>query len=1147
MKEIRANIAKIRTVDPNLADRMEAGYGKPFTTTQNYVRLGAALAETALTLIPVAGEGRAILGAGEATLATKLGTKGATLAMGGGIGGTYNMLDGLTRDPSWSNAARDFAVGSAFGTTLTGVGLAARPLMALTGRGVEAATGAVKYATNAATDTFPALKNLPEMLRPSNRLPLNIYKQIFTQGSALKNYYGEIGDNFVRMYKSATDLAHLDLGRLNLNLIDHGFVQAPLGTRRVFGNVEYIGGDAERMGLYNRILEGRGIYADRAVQAEAIAADPHLTFLDSVRQDIGARSQKGGIVDSLLNMDTYFPRSTPLTLLKSSTASKIAATEDPVLLEKLYAANDPVMKDMVEHAVYETKEFPTLLEGYKYAYDLADFVEQGGRVAGRDNSALQRMVMKGEATSIDDAAGKLIEDMKYRKQSLTPQASSLDFKRKIELPIYDPNPARVIPAYAHDAAGRIAMTQTFGKNDEVIREMIGKIKNSTAERGVSSVEDAKQFEQIVRTITGQVERSPAAERASSFIRALQVPKLAFAQILNIGQNVNYLLATDLGSSVHGIQAAFREQGIRDAIESGALLNSLLRDVYSYSGGGSKFADKLLTWSGFTTTEIFNRTVGASVAKEWATKQFMQMAKNTLLEGVEGKRLDFVKGMLADKQAWEAKSLRMGLDIQQEYMAKFKELFPEDKFDAVVGNLGAVKRRLAQLEDESAPRIANLQKTKDLLEKQLKQEAAPLTEQAVADLKESIDFLKKSIAEVTPASEHVPLDPTVAPAREFTPQEVQDALNAATGLRRSEMEDMVQRLEAKLYEKLPDGTNQFGDAIDAAGNPIIPGIPPATEAPKVAPIVRAPETPEVRIAGIHADIKAADAAILQIQNDIGEKQSLLSAILDSYKIAEERALKDFPGAAAYDRWIAGRKEQLAGAPVNMKFHGVALRELGIDPEAALHRGFLTDQELQTAGARLVEKTQFNSNPMDLPAFASSPAGKVVFQFKTFAYQQMKFVYHEFERDLSAGPNGRNFARAARNLVVLSTVYPMTGEVLADIRSLITGDRRPTGIFERYLSDLASAGAFGMAYDFINASLYGKTAEFIGGPTAGDLTKYLESATQAVFGGHKTGLKNFTKQLLTNTGVGRIINPLVFPSNPSSGKETVFKTLTGLGGN
>ena len=222
-------------------------------------------------------------------------------------------------------------------------------------------------------------------------------------------------------------------------------------------------------------------------------------------------------------------------------------------------------------------------------------------------------------------------------------------------------------------------------------------------------------------------------------------------------------------------------------------------------------------------------------------------------------------------------------------------------------------------------------------------------------------------------------------------------------------------------------------------------------------------------------------------------------------------------------------RLAKAPsekVKLSPEEIALRELEVDLDEAKLRGFLSPDDLVTAAQVLVDRTQFSGRAIDLPFLASSPMGKVIFQFKTFAYQQARFLSKEIKRDLAR--ETRNLPRAFRTLLILSTIFPMTGEVLGDIRSLITQEKRPTRPLDRYISDISNAGAYGLLFDFWNSAEIGKTAEFFGGVTVGDATKFIEGVIVRLPGNPKSAGINFSKQLLRQTGVGRIGVNVLFPS-------------------
>lgn len=229
------------------------------------------------------------------------------------------------------------------------------------------------------------------------------------------------------------------------------------------------------------------------------------------------------------------------------------------------------------------------------------------------------------------------------------------------------------------------------------------------------------------------------------------------------------------------------------------------------------------------------------------------------------------------------------------------------------------------------------------------------------------------------------------------------------------------------------------------------------------------------------------------------------------------------------WASRNFERLLKNP-SKKFFAQRLTELGIDVEKALARGKLTDNELLRAGQLLAEKTQFRSRPMDLPMFATNPAGKVFWQFKNFAYNQLNFVVKEsLVKEVRAG----NYGRAARNLLVLGTVFPMTGEVLQDIRSLVTQSKRPTKFLDRYLSDIAGAGAMGLVSDFVDSVRFDRTNDLIIGPTGGTVSDIIDNLDDP---------DKLLDVFLRQTGFG---SPIVnAKSKPRKGYESTLESLQRL---
>jgi len=207
------------------------------------------------------------------------------------------------------------------------------------------------------------------------------------------------------------------------------------------------------------------------------------------------------------------------------------------------------------------------------------------------------------------------------------------------------------------------------------------------------------------------------------------------------------------------------------------------------------------------------------------------------------------------------------------------------------------------------------------------------------------------------------------------------------------------------------------------------------------------------------------------------------------------------------------------PTN-KFLRWRLEELGVNPETALAKGSLIEKELLTAGNIMSKESQFLSEPLHLPAWASSPEGKVFFQFKNFAYNQAKLVKNQmFNKKIP-------LRRKMRTLAILALAFPMTGEVLGDVRAFITGTKRPTGAWDRYWGNIAEAGTFGLAFDFWESGKYGQTAKGFLGPTGGTIADLVDGFVQSVEKGEPT--QGFIKTMIAQPGVTRPIKNFLYPS-------------------
>ena len=506
-----------------------------------------------------------------------------------------------------------------------------------------------------------------------------------------------------------------------------------------------------------------------------------------------------------------------------STAKTVAEREAIYLQSHL---KESVRRDVIENAVHKLKKFKTIEEAGGVLNSWSYFVQGGGRIDKKIKPMIEYFIKTGQATSVGQAQSLALKQFVERDLSKLPKFGPLEYPRLLDFPFWDPDPRRFLPTYTFGAIARIETAGQFGVGGQVMADLLKELKVS------GGLNTYKLANKLVRTVTGQIERSPVNTKASFFLRSLQVPKLAYAQIVNLGQSLNTLLASDLGSLSYGLQSAFKNKGIQNALESGAILNSVINQQLSYMGG-TNFANNLLKYTGFTWTEMFNRTVAANAGMKYAEITLNKLKRN-----------------------------------------------PTNKV-------------------------------------------------------------------------------------------------------------LMWRLQ----------------------------------------------------------------------------------------------------------------------------------ELGINPVEALKKGSLIKGDLLKAGNLFTAKTQFLSEPLNLPAWASSPEGKIVFQFKNYAYNQALLVKDQlFNKSI---PLSRKF----RTLAILGIAFPMTGEVLGDVRSLITGAKRPTKAWDRYWSNIAMAGTFGLALDFWESAKYRSVASSIGGPTIGSIADLSAGFVASIEKGEVT--TGFQKSALRQFGLSPISNRL-FPT-------------------
>lgn len=164
----------------------------------------------------------------------------------------------------------------------------------------------------------------------------------------------------------------------------------------------------------------------------------------------------------------------------------------------------------------------------------------------------------------------------------------------------------------------------------------------------------------------------------------------------------------------------------------------------------------------------------------------------------------------------------------------------------------------------------------------------------------------------------------------------------------------------------------------------------------------------------------------------------------------------------------------------------------DVNGAIARGHLTADEFAIAGKRFSDRTQGRNRVMDLPLWMTTELGKTATQFRSYGYNQARLFTREVVDEFRAG----RFGRGLRGLLIALAVFPAFGELTADVRAAATGKARPENKFHRFVEDFFQLGTLGTISDLAQAAWYGRIADMLVGPAAGDLATAAEDIAKDI---------------------------------------------------
>lgn len=227
---------------------------------------------------------------------------------------------------------------------------------------------------------------------------------------------------------------------------------------------------------------------------------------------------------------------------------------------------------------------------------------------------------------------------------------------------------------------------------------------------------------------------------------------------------------------------------------------------------------------------------------------------------------------------------------------------------------------------------------------------------------------------------------------------------------------------------------------------------------------------------------------------------------------------------------------------------ALQTMGLDVNAIVGRGGVLNEAEQIQAARnIVERTQFKVDAQDLPGWSSSPWGKVLTQFKSFAYNQSAFIGREIVQPALKG----NVKPLLRFLLLSLPV----GGAISETKNFLRNRPSEEDPKKRALQYFQQAGGLGLGSDVVTG-LFPQNGKYlpadravtlalgtIGGPTVGTAADAYGSLSQAVQG-KPISLGRFA--LRQTPLVGSTLSNTLLPYKPGGRSGSGGKTAKGGGG-
>ncbi len=125
---------------------------------------------------------------------------------------------------------------------------------------------------------------------------------------------------------------------------------------------------------------------------------------------------------------------------------------------------------------------------------------------------------------------------------------------------------------------------------------------------------------------------------------------------------------------------------------------------------------------------------------------------------------------------------------------------------------------------------------------------------------------------------------------------------------------------------------------------------------------------------------------------------------------------------------------------------------------------------------------------IPLAWQTPLGRVLTQFKSFSFNQGRFLRDRVLGEAAAGN--------LRPLVTMASVYPIAGELVASSLNFVKGKERDEDGLSRLVTNISMLGGFGLAQSAATGAKYGRLSDVLVGPSLSDALSFAEGAMQLI---------------------------------------------------